>query len=192
MKKIVFSIIAVLISICVYGQEFKLQAGLQGGYYNATNYYKAKPGKNISGDIRYFLTQKIFISSFASYGESWYYEEMDQVVNNYDYGKGTNAETFNLIVGLTVGYQVKFLKILDLSGQVGIGSYTEINSFSYQFEDYVGPFKTASTDLTFPLKLNIGLNVTKHINIGLTGGTNILPDYPFVGTHLGPRISYAF
>lgn len=192
MKKFTLLIVTFLLSICTHSQESKLQFGLQGGYYKATNYYKIKPGKNFSGDIRYFFTPKIFISSFTSYGESWYLEEMDQVVKNFDYGNGTNAETFNLIVGLTIGYQQNILKILDFSVQMGIGSYTEINSFSYQFENYVGPFKTAFTELTFPLKLGIGLNVTKHVNIGLTGGTNILPDYPFVGTHLGPRISYNF
>lgn len=193
MRKITFQIIIILLTYNLFAQESRFEIGLQGGYYKANDYNKINPGKNFSVDLKYFFTDKLFISSFASYGESWYLENtMQNVLNDYDYGNGTNAEISNVIAGLTIGYQEKIFKILELSGQIGIGSYTEKNTYSYQYENYSGPFITSFTDLIFPLKLGIGFNVTDHINLGLIGGTNIEPDYPFVGTHFGPRVSYVF
>ena len=133
---------------------------MQGGYYKAYNYNQVKNGKNFAADLTYFFTNKFFICSFYSYGESWYLENtMPNLINNYDYGNGTNAEISNILVGLTLGYQQKIFKILKFSGQLGIRSYTEVNTFSFQYENHIGPFQTAFTDLTFPIKLGIGLNV---------------------------------
>jgi hypothetical protein len=111
MKKTTIQIIIILLSINLYAQESRFEIGLQGGYYKANDYNKIKPGKNFSVDLKYFLTNKLFISSFASYGESWYLEnKMSNVLSNYDYGNGTNAEIFNIIAGITIGYQQKIFK----------------------------------------------------------------------------------
>ena len=193
MKKFTIQFFIVLFSASLYAQESRFEIGLQGGYYKATNDYMIKPGKNLSVDLKYFFTPKIFISSFANYGKSWFLENtLSNVLNDIDYGNGTNAEISNVIAGLTIGYQKKIFKILELSGQVGIGSYTERKTYSFQYENHTGPYITGFTDLIFPLKLGIGLNVTEHINLGLIGGTNILPDSPFLGSHFGPRVSYVF
>jgi hypothetical protein len=194
LNKTTIQIIIILLSINLYAQESRFEIGLQGGYYKANDYNKIKPGKNFSVDLKYFLTNKLFISSFASYGESWYLEDkMSNVLSSYDYGNGTNAEIFNIIAGITLGYQQKIFKILELSGQIGIGSYTEKNTYSLQYdENSSGPYITSFTDLAFPLKVGIGYNITNNINLSLIVGTNIEPDYPFVGKHLGPRISYVF
>jgi hypothetical protein len=194
MKKTTIQIIILLLSINLCAQESRFEIGLQGGYYKANDYNKIKPGNNFSADLKYFFTNKLFVSSFANYGKSWYLEnKMSNVLSNYDYGNGTNAEIFNIIAGLTIGYQQTIFKVLEVSGQFGIGSYTEKNTYSYQYDEISsGPHITSFTDLTFPLKVGIGFSITKHLNLSIIGGTNIEPDYPFVGTHLGPRISYVF
>lgn len=194
MKQFTIQIIILFLSINIYAQERKIQVGLQGGYYKADKDYKdINAGKNFGVDLRCFINDKLFISANATYGENFYLEDSRlNVLENIDYGNGRNAVVSNNIFGLTIGYQLKIIEKLQITGQIGVGSYTQINRYSYQYEDSIGPYQIAYTELVFPLKIGIGLDVIKHFNISIVGGTHILPDFPFAGTHLGPQLSYVF
>lgn len=166
---------------------------MQGGYYKANDYNIITPGNNLAVDLKYYFTCNFFASSFASFGENSYLgNTITGILNTNDYGSGTNAEISNIIAGHTFGYHQKIFSIIEISVQAGIGSYTQINTYSFHYKNHIGPYQTAFTDFAFPFKAGIGVSLIKNLKLGLTGGSNFLPDYPFVGTYTGPRISYAF
>jgi hypothetical protein len=133
MKKTIIQIIIILLSINLYAQESRFEIGLQGGFYKTYDKNKIKPDNNFSVDLKYFLTNKLFISSFASYGRSFYQENsISNVLNTNDFGNGTNAKITDVLAGLTIGYQQKMFWLLEVSGQIGVVHililfYTHIN-----------------------------------------------------------------
>jgi hypothetical protein len=104
--------------------------------------------------------------------------------------KGTNAKaTYNTF---SVLYKYKIINQSKFSVTPGVGAGMMTHSKDYPYTQGASmTFQTSSwSDLVFPITLDINYKITKNWQLGLTGGFLIHPDYPILGLHTGPKLTY--
>ncbi len=71
---------------------------------------------------------------------------------------------------------------LGIMSQTMLYPYTEGNSTYFRQSNWI--------DIVFPVKLEFDYTISNHLQLGLTSGFFIHPDYPILGYYAGPRLSY--
>jgi hypothetical protein len=213
-----FLIVFILLgfSISSYSQEGKrfvpysllgkVKIGVQYAYFNGGKYTNLKPGKSVGMDVSYFFDDRFFLTAHLNCGTNRYFE--DKLTTYTSTGtliggspvNDTNATLIMNNVGLLGGIYLPIFEWLNVSAQIGFSQFIEIKS---KF-----PIKTSESEAynmrhvddvffgaAFPVKLSIGFNPSKSIEIALAGGFYVEPDYfptPYVGVYCGPQISVIF
>ena len=192
MKKILIGLATVSICLSTFSQKSDMKFSISSNVYTSTDYPNVKSGTGFSFEMRYYITDKIFVSSHANYGKFRYY---DDVLSNSPVHlgiiDGTNTSASGIHAGLLLGYNFKITNLIDLYASTGVSSYTLIRNYPYQYSpDSWGLNCSAFTDLAFPVILGIESHFFERISIGVIGGFYVEPDFPIVGWHIGPVISY--
>lgn len=192
MKKIIIVLIAVLICQSSFSQKKDLRLSISSNVYTSTSYPNVKPGAGFSLDMSYFITDKIFIASHANYGKFRYYDDvLSNAPDHFDLEDGTNTSAASIHAGLVIGYNIKISNLLNLHAATGVSSYTLMRRYPYQFDPDTWSYShSAWTDLAFPVRIGIESIIWERLSLGLIGGFYIEPDFPIVGWHIGPVISY--
>lgn len=194
MKKLSIIFLSVLISSCAYAQKRNLKLSLSSGIYTSTNYPNVKSGPGYAFDMSYYITDKIFLASHVNYGGFRYYDDVlsnsPQTFLRLD---GTNSFAKSIHVGFQIGYNFKFSNLVDLYGSTGVSSYTLMRTYPFQSDENTWvPIESAWTDMAFPVRLGIEFHPWEKISFGIVTGFYIEPDFPIVGFHFGPILSYIF
>jgi hypothetical protein len=206
--KRLFSILLVLLSFSLlsYSQERKIKISVQSGYFNAGEEYpEIKPGWNAGIDASYFLSNHLFLTAHFNYGKNKYYNKELSVYStlNPHSSDGTNSNVIINNVGLLIGYNFPVTTWMNVSGQVGISQWIEvIDDYILLDHDYLPDIPQGGIiqvdkgyiSAAFPVKFSIGFTPLKYLEIGLSGGFYVEPDYDpsFVGFYLGPQLSVLF
>ena len=191
MKKITLVFITGLATIALFGQDKKdLTLSFGTGKLTSPYYPNDKARGFYSVDFDYHLAERQVLSANFNAGGHDYY---DNVLSNTAvllYENSINAKaayrTFSIL------YKYKFINKKSFSAALGtgVGIMTQIKEFPYK-EGSSYYFRQSSwTDLVFPVRLELDYKLSKHFQLGLLSGFFIHPDFPILGYHAGPRLSY--
>jgi hypothetical protein len=201
-KKILF-IILLGFSSLLYSQENKFKLSVQSGTFNMGDYKKVQSGWNVGVDASYFLSDHFFLTAHYNYGTGSYYDDINTNFPNDSWNSnGTNANLIINSMGLLAGYSLPIAQKVNLSGQIGFSQFivTALNvPDRIYYPDSASGYKPSNYEETlisaaFPVKLSVGFTPLKYLEISLSGGFYIEPDYDslFVGFYLGPQLSVLF
>ncbi len=192
-----FLIFVILVTNSAQAQKKRVKIGiLIGNYYSDFNQKHLKHLRNLSFDISYFLTEHLVLTTHVNYGKSRYFDDISSNAPEFNIQyDNTNAELEDICVGLMLGYKLSFTNWMSLTGSAGIGSYTGIQKFYWNYGgEYPDPIQRqySMTDIAFPVKLSLGFTPIKSIEIAFASGLYLEPDYPIVGFHYGIQLSCLF
>jgi hypothetical protein len=194
MTRLTFSTFLTFFVLTTLGQEKKdLAISLSTGIMNSP-YYDNSHSRVFAGvtfdyhiskrqllSVNYFAgSHDYFDNTLSNTPASWY------LVNP----KGTNARAFYNTFSVSYKYKILNHSNFSIVPGVGVGFMTHTREYPYT-EGTSLTFKTSSwSDLVFPITLDINYKITKNCQLGLTGGFLIHPDYPILGLHIGPKLTY--
>lgn len=190
---LIFIVISCLTFSTIAQDRKDLAISLSTGYLNSPYYENAHKGAFYGFSADYQLSKKqIFSVSYLS-GKHVYFDDVLSNVPAWRYlrlPKGTNAEaSYNTF---SVMYKFKILNKAKYSIVPGAGAGIMTHSQIYPVSDATSLWFTSSSwsSLVFPITLDVNYKLFTHWQIGLTSGFLIHPDFPILGLHLGPKISY--
>ena len=173
---------------------------------------------NFGMDVRFFLTERFFLAAHFNHGSNLYLED-SWLTNAPGYGLNRpessdvwgNATVKKNYVGLLAGYFLPVTQWLNVRGQIGIAQIIEtkrgIPLILYrpdrENQIYVGDHRDSVTfSAGFPVKFDIGFTpfkrltdiaLLRNIELGVTAGFNISPDWGFfMGRYIAPQIAVSF
>lgn len=187
------SIIIILI-ILPFINQAQIRLGVQTGrYITAPEFQNIKTGNNICFELSQILHNNLIVTSHVNYGKNRYYKSDNIDGDEQVESDLTNANLETIHVGLMAGYFHSFSKWFNASVQIGVSTYTQINEYPFQFNDYSSSYtNSVFTDLAFPVKASIAFQPFNDVEIAFIGGFYIEPDYPLVGLHFGPQLNLTF
>jgi hypothetical protein len=191
--KIVFCFVMLaLLSLPTWGQAKKdLVLSVSAGRLNSPYYSRAYPGGFVNLGFDYHLTERHILSVNYHSGRHRYLERRFSDPASYITDPGdVNAEAMYRTFSMTYKFKVLDLTRFSVAPSLGAGLMTHLlrypvtqglsTSFSY----------SAWTTLVFPVGLEMAYKLSDRWQLGLMGGFFIHPDYPVLGYHAGPRLSY--
>jgi hypothetical protein len=102
----------------------------------------------------------------------------------------TNAKAFYHTFSVVYKYKVINQPSFSVVPGIGAGILTHSQDYPYVQGSSI-QFRTSSwSDLVFPVSLDMAYKPFDKWQVGITAGFLIHPDYPVLGLHAGPRISY--
>jgi hypothetical protein len=200
MKKIILTILTGFIVLSSSAQDKKnLTISLATGFLNSPYYTNAKTRQFYNVDFTYHLNERHKIASSFLSGEHLYYD--NEKSNNAvplttpGYEENTNATADYRVFSILYKYAFLNKKKISITLAAGAGIMTQVVVYPYTEVTPTGvvivDFRQSSwTDLVFPVRLDIDYRLSKRFQIGLIGGFFIQPDYPVLGYHAGPRLSF--
>ena len=220
MKKTLTLLILLTASLSLYSQEQRrVQISMHSGRFMAGSseiYKNIQPGSNIGMDVRFFLTERFFLTAHFNYGSNLYFEN-SWLTNAPNSGTGSlpNSDVpFNATlrmnnVGLLAGYFLPITPWLNARGQIGISQIIEVKDdfpiemYHPHLERYALTWRdNAFFSAAFPVKFDIGFTpfkrltdiaLLRNIELGVTAGFYIAPDWGFfMGRYIAPQIAVSF
>lgn len=151
-------------------------------------------GHNLAFNVNYFLSKRFILSTYANYGKSRYYDEINSNTPDWNLQKdSTNADLYDINVGLLIGYKLPLTNWMNISGYIGIGSFTHRREYWWDTgQSNPGIKERTLTDIAFPVRVCLGFIPYKHLELAFIGGFYFEPDFPVVGLYYGPQVSYQF
>jgi hypothetical protein len=194
MKKKVCLFLLLLLPIVSFSQNNKFKFGVQSGFYKGTNYDSIQSGNNIAIEFSGKLSKRFSLTTHVNYGWNRYFEsERSNHPEAFLYSDGTNADLFNIHVGIIAGYTINLTENMHITGYSGLSTYTERLTYWWDFgEMIIGHREYSFTTIAFPVKISIGYLLSKNIELGIAAGFYLEPAYPIVGLHAGPKINFLF
>jgi hypothetical protein len=195
MKIIFLTLLIGLSATNLFAQEKKdLRISFAAGIFNSPYYTNAMRREFYNFDFDYLITNRHILSTSFMSGHHRYYDNVLSnnavPLNTPGYEDNANAEADYLI--FSVFYKYKFLNTKKFSIVLGsgLGIMTQTKVYPFTESNSVDFRQSGWTDLVFPVRTEFDYKMGKHFQIGLIGGFFIHPDYPILGYHAGPRISY--
>jgi hypothetical protein len=181
----------------VFSQDKKdLKISLSTGFFNSKYYTNAKSRQFYNFGFEYSITKRQSLSADYTSGQFRYYDDIRVTtpipLSTPGYEKHTNAEARSTFFSILYKYKILDKKKLSVKLGTGLSIITETYTYPVDLPNGGFTFQTSSGkgDLSFPLRVDLDYKISKHIEIGIIGGTYIYPDYPLVGQHLGLSFSY--
>jgi hypothetical protein len=194
MRHFTVTIILTFLVLTTFGQEKKdLAISLSAGIMNSPYYNNSHSGMFYGLGFDFHISARHIVSANYIAGGHDYF---DNTLSNTPASayivnpKGTNAKaTYNTF---SVLYKYKIINQSKFSVVPGVGAGIMTHSKDYPYTQGASmTFQTSSwSDLVFPITLDINYKITKNWQLGLTGGFLIHPDYPILGLHTGPKLTY--
>lgn len=174
------------------GQDIKdMSVSISGGLLNSPHFKQAKAKGFYDFEFSYHLQKKHVLSVEYIKGRHTYY---DQILSNnptsFTHMDGNNSDVIYHTFSVLYKYNVIDTDRINLAPSVGIGMVNLINIYPYSDGNFNNFRRLFSTDLAFPVNLDIFYKLTKNWQAGLSAGFFIEPDYPILALHVGPKISY--
>jgi hypothetical protein len=187
----IFLIFSTLLSL---GQDKKdLAISVSAGYFNSPYYNNAHSRGFYGINFDYHISKRQVLSANYLAGGHDYFDNTlsntpasDYIVNP----KGTNAKaTYNTF---SISYKYIIINSAKINVVPGVGAGIMTHSREYPYTQGTSmTFHTSSwSDLVFPVTLDINYKVLGNWQLGMTGGFLIHPDYPILGLHAGPKLTY--
>lgn len=194
MQKIIISLALVMMTSILQGQNRLMKIGILSGFYKGTNYDSIQSGNNIAIEFSGKLSKRFSLTAHVNYGWNRYFEsERSNHPEAFLYSDGTNADLFNIHVGILAGYTITLTENMHITGYAGLSSYTERLTYWWDFgEMIIGHREYSFTSIAFPVKISIGYLLSKNIELAIAAGFYLEPAYPIVGLHAGPQINFLF
>ncbi len=171
-----------------------LSISLSAGILNSPYYTNAKGRPFYNVDFTYHITNRHALSTSFLGGKFFYFDSLRSnnsvSLSTPGYEKNRNAKMDNFAFSILYKYKIVNGKRVSINTGIGIGLLTEVSLFPYTEGNSVSFRQSSSTDLVFPLRLDVEYKVSKFFQIGLINGLFINPDFPILGYHTGFRISY--
>ena len=200
MKKAILTALTVITVLTISAQDKKnLTISFGTGILNSPYYTNARKRQFYNFDFTYHLNERHKIGTSFLSGEHLYYDNVRSnnavPLTTPGYEDNTNATADYRIFSILYKYALLNKKKLSITGATGLGIMTQILEYPYTEVSPTGvvivSFRHSSwTDLVFPVRLDIDYRISKRFQVGLIGGFFIHPDYPVLGYHAGPRLSY--
>jgi hypothetical protein len=191
MKRIILLLIAGLFSIITFSQGRKdLSVSFSTGLLTSPYYPNAKARSYYSVDFDHYVTTRHILSANFTAGKHNYFDAVLSNVPPYP-EIPTNAEASYLT--FSIGYKYNFLNAKKITANLGIGAgiMTHIREYQYWEPNRGDVRQSVWTNLVFPFRLDLDYKLTQRFQLGVIGGLFIHPDYPILGYHAGPRLSYS-
>lgn len=153
-------------------------------------------------DMSYFMTQRHIIAFNYTSGNHKYTETYLRDWLPASMILPTSTVEFR-IFSLLYKYRILSTERFNLALGTGLSLQTDVklspdyykrDATTGMLVDYSYGFRSSgSTDLSFPFKVEISFNLSRHWAIGVESGIFLMPTvYPWAGAHFIPRISYIF
>lgn len=200
MKKLI--ILFLLASNFAFAQDHKdLMISLGIGMIGSPSgrYFKSpEVGLGYAIDANYFIKKRHIFSLNYTTGNHEYVSRF-----NEDISKSTAVSFFPIskveFRSFSLMYKYRLIDINRFSMALGTGLgilthlsrfplYEENNNF-WQFQSFAF---AGSSNLAFPFKAELSFNISQHWTVGVESGIFLMPDFPWSGFHLLPRVSYIF
>lgn len=174
----------------VMAQEKAYDIALSYGAYTSPSFNQHSHRDYFSADFEYHLSKRWTVSSGLMMGYFNYYDNTRSnnpggVIFNRD---NTNARATELHGYAMAKYSLINSKQFTLQVGVGAGFFNQSLEYPYQDAQGGGIRYTSFTDLAFPLSLEAFYLFSNRLGVGLKAGGYIEPDFPLVGTHIGPQL----
>lgn len=191
MKTFSTTLLFLVVTLAALCQDKKdLSISLSTGLFNSPYYEKADAGVFYGLGFDYHITKRHVIAAGYQAGKHEYFDDILSNTNSGINSKGTNAEARYYTFSLTYKYKLLDHHKFSIIPGAGAGIMTLTRDYQYA-ENNSTYLRTSSwSDLVFPITLDINFQLSKNWLIGLTSGFLIHPDYPILGLHVGPRLSY--
>lgn len=192
MKNVIIFTTLFFFTLTSFSQNKKdLTISLSAGRLNSPYFKKANASNFYGFDIDYHLSKRhLFSVNYIAGGHNYFEDVLSNEPNSVIYSDGTNAKadyrTFSVL------YKYKVLNTASLSVVPGIGAGIMTITRDYPWQAFPSSYSQTSSysDLVFPVSLDINFKVSKHWQAGMTGGFLLIPEYPVLALHAGPRLSY--
>jgi hypothetical protein len=194
MTRLTFSSILTFFVLTTFGQEKKdLAISVSTGIMNSP-YYDNSHSRVFAGvAFDYHISKRKLLSANYLAGSHDYFDNTLSNTPASSYlvnPKGTNARAFYNTFSVSYKYKILDHSNFSIVPGVGAGLMTHRRDYPYT-EGSSLIFKTSSwSDLVFPITLDMNYKLTNVWQIGLTSGFLIHPDFPILGLHFGPKLSY--
>lgn len=180
-----------------YAQDKKdLKLSLSTGLFNSNDYINATPRQFYNFSLEHSVEKRHIIAADFISGQFFYYDNKrsDNAIplTTPGYEKHTNAEARCAIFSVLYKYKILDKRKFSINAGTGIGIIHETFTYPVNLSNGGFTFRTSGGkgDLCFPLRLDIDYNISKQFQIGIITGTYYYPEHPFVGQHLGVKLSY--
>jgi hypothetical protein len=194
MRRLILLLLTILLTTISFAQDRKdLAVSFSTGVLTSPYYPNDKARSYYNVDFDYYLAKRHILSANFNAGKHNYY---DNVLSNTAipfYENNTNAEA--LYRTFSILYKFKFVNSKVFSANIGAGAgiMTHIREYWYKEANSAEGFRQSSwTDLVFPVRLDLDYKLSRRFHLGVIGGLFVHPDYPILGYHAGPRVSYIF
>lgn len=190
---VIFIIISCLTFSTIAQYRKDLAVSLSTGYFNSPYYLNAHKRAFYGFSADYHLSKRHVLSTNYLAGGHDYFDNVLSNVPATRYlrlPKKTNAEatyqTFSVVYKYKIVNQAKFSVV------PGAGAGIMTHSRTYPVSNATSLWFTSSSwsSLVFPVSLDVNYNLFSNWQVGLTSGFLIHPDFPVLGLHLGPKLSY--
>jgi hypothetical protein len=191
--KAFFSTLLCITSLSVFAQQKTYDVAISYGAYNSPSFDQNRTKDYFAADFDYHLSKRWTVSSGFMTGRFNYYDNTRSnaptaILYTND---NTNARGYELH-----GYAMAKYSVVNTSQftlQIGIGAGFFNQRLQYPFRDDSGAgaiylTNSSFTDLEFPVSLEAYYLLGSRVGIGVRAGGYIEPDFPIVGTHVGPQI----
>jgi hypothetical protein len=221
MTKKITLLVLLTVSLSLYSQEQRrVQISVHSGRFMAGSeeiYKNIQSGQNFGIDVRFFLTERFFLTAHLNHGRNDYFEDsyLTNAPNDGTWwidGRGPFNATLKMNnVGLLAGYYLPVTQWLNMRGQIGISQLIEVSAdfpvkmyHPHLGEDVLTHRDSVIFTAAFPVKFDIGFTPFKqlrniesgfvqNIELGFTAGFYIAPDWAFFhGIYFGPQLSVSF
>jgi hypothetical protein len=191
MKRIATLFILTLFVIDSYSQTKKdLAISLTGGFLNSPYYEKAKANGFYTIGFDYYISQRHVLSVNYLSGSHEYFDNIQSNTSGTISANGTNATAVYETFSVSYKYKILSQSKISILPSVGAGIMTHTKRFPYSIGNSTLIQTSSWSDLVFPIDLDIDFEISKHWQLGITGGFQIHPDFPILALHVGPRLSY--
>ena len=194
MKTSLIFIVFSFLTFSTMAQDKKdLAISLSTGFFNSPYYNNAHKKAFYGFSADYHLSKKHVLSVNYLAGKHDYLDDILTNTPSTQYlrlPKGTNAEatysTFSVMYKFKIVNEARF----SIVPGAGAGILTHSQTYPYSTPTSMSFNTSTWSDLVFPVTLDVNYKLFTHWQIGLTSGFLIHPDFPILGLHLGPKLSY--
>lgn len=188
MKSYILTILTTIIFITSYGQDKKdLTVSFSSGLLTSPYYNDVRKGGYYSFDMDYYFRQRHILSSNFTSGGHDYDEVLSNVPSSENF---SNGRALYKIYSFIYKYKIVDKKKFTVVGGAGAGIMTHTRDYWRQDVNSSYRWQLAWSDLVFPVRLEANYKLSRRFQFGVLGGFYIQPDYPILGYHAGPRLSY--
>lgn len=193
MKQYTLFFTFIFFALATFGQEKKdLAVSLSAGYFNSPYYNNAHSREFYSFGFDYHISKRHILSANYVTGQHDYFENTLSNAPSSSVAtlKGTNAKASYNTFSVLYKYKIINKAHFSIAPGAGAGILTHTLEYPYaQGSSFIFQ-ETTWSDLVFPVTLDINYKVFRQLQIGLTGGFLIVPEYPILALHAGPKLFY--